>query len=219
MNTIIFDLDGTLLPLDMDNFADKYFEESGAYFSDLMDGKKFVKHLLSTAQTMVENIEPRTNEEVFMEAFENGIDGDITVYQDRFLDFFDTAFLKTKDCTFKTPIIKKAIQTLKEKDYNLVIATNPVFPLKAIIHRIHWADLDPSDFSYISCYEKNHYCKPQIQFFEEVLSDIGKKAAECLMVGNDVQEDLIAGNLGIKTFLIEDYLLHRTNEVIKTDSG
>jgi FMN phosphatase YigB (HAD superfamily) len=106
---------------------------------------------------------------------------------------------------------------LKSKGYKLVIATNPLFPLKAILHRINWAGLDPDDFIYISSYEKNHYCKPQVKFYEEVLNGIGRKPEECMMVGNDVQEDLISGSLGVKTFLIKDYLLHRTNEPIKTD--
>jgi len=92
-----------------------------------------------------------------------------------------------------------------------------LFPRKAILHRINWAGLKPEDFIYISSYEKNHYCKPQIKFYEEILKDIGKSAEKCLMVGNDVQEDLIAGKLGMKTFLITDHMLHRTKEVVKTD--
>jgi FMN phosphatase YigB (HAD superfamily) len=115
------------------------------------------------------------------------------------------------------PFMQKSVNILREKGYQLVIATNPLFPLKAIEHRIRWAGFEPSDFSYISYFENNHFCKPQIEFYREVLRDIGKKPEECLMVGNDVQEDVIANKLGIKVYLITDQLLHRTGEEIKAD--
>jgi hypothetical protein len=35
--------------------------------------------------------------------------------------------------------------------------------------------------------------------------------------GYDVQEDLVAGKLGIKTFLIRDNIIHRTDEQIYAD--
>ncbi len=113
--------------------------------------------------------------------------------------------------------MRKSIDVLKLKGYQLVLATNPIFPIKAILHRINWAGFAPEEFSYISCFEKNHYCKPQIKFYEEVLSEIGKKPEECLMVGNDVQEDMVVHSLGVKTYLVEDHLIHRTDEPIVVD--
>jgi FMN phosphatase YigB (HAD superfamily) len=91
-----------------------------------------------------------------------------------------------------------------------------MFPRKAILHRIEWAGLDPKDFIYITSYEDNHYCKPQLHFYQEILDVIGKKPEQCMMVGNDVQEDLIALNLGMDTFLVKDHMIHRTEEAIKS---
>jgi len=54
-----------------------------------------------------------------------------------------------------------------------------------------------------------HFCKPNLEYFEEVLSFIDRKPEECLMVGNDVEEDLAAGALGMKTYLVEDFILDR----------
>jgi FMN phosphatase YigB (HAD superfamily) len=217
MNTVLFDLDGTLLPMDIEAFTKTYFTEISNYFSDLMNGKELISHILISTDIMVKNLEERTNEEVFMEAFKTKIQDNMDTFQKRFDTFYDTAFLKVRETVKDMPLICKSIELLKTKGYKLVIATNPLFPLKAILHRIKWAGLDPDDFIYISSYEKNHYCKPQIKFYEEVLSCIGKEPSECMMIGNDVQEDLIAGNLGIKTFLIRDFMLHRTDEPIKAD--
>ena len=217
MNTILFDLDGTLLPMDTNAFTESYFMELAYAFKDLIKGEELGRNIWASTKAMVENVEDRVNEEVFMEDFAKRIDGDIEEYQKRFDEFYDTRFLNVKSTVSESEYIKKSVELLKEKGYNLVIATNPLFPRKAILHRINWAGLKPEDFSYISSYEKNHFCKPQIKFYEEILKDIGKRAEECLMVGNDVQEDLVAGKLGIKTYLIKDNLLHRTKEDIKTD--
>jgi len=217
MNTILFDLDGTLLPMNTDAFARAYFNEIACYFSDLIHGKELIAHILGSTKAMVTNTEFKTNEEVFMEDFRTKVGSDIDLYKERFDSFYDTGFLNLKESIFQAPLMIKAVNIIKEKGYNMVVATNPQFPLKAILHRIKWAGLDPNDFIYISSYEKNHYCKPQIKFYEEILKDIGKAPEECLMVGNDVEEDLIAGELGIKTYLIKDHIQNSNEKEVACD--
>jgi FMN phosphatase YigB (HAD superfamily) len=215
-DTVLFDLDGTLLPLDMERFIKIYFAEMGRKFSDLIDGRQLMDHIWTATGAMVANLEPRTNATVFMEKFGRLIQGDLAVYQERFDQFYDEGFLKVKEAVVENNHIKESAGILKRKGYQLVIATNPLFPRKAIEHRIRWAGFEPEDFSYITCYEHNHYCKPQLQFYEEVLREIGKGPGDCLMVGNDVQEDMIAAGLGIETYLITDYLIHRTKEPVNS---
>lgn len=217
MNTILFDLDGTVLPVDLLLFEKIYFQELANTFSDLMTPDELAKNIWGSTKAMVQNIEYRTNEEVFMEDFTSRINTDITALQKRFDDFYDTDFFKIKEAVRDVKCMKDSVKLLKGKGYNLVIATNPLFPAKAIHHRIRWAGFEPEYFSYISTFEKNHYCKPQLKYYEEILKDIDKRPEDCLMVGNDVQEDIIAGKLGIKTFLITNNLLHRTEDDIAAD--
>jgi FMN phosphatase YigB (HAD superfamily) len=216
IDTILFDLDGTLLPLDMKKFTEIYFNEMGYMFKDMIEPKLLVKYVWAATQEMVSNTEYKTNEEVFMKKFSELIGGDITEYQTQFDDFYDTLFHKTREAVQSQSLIRDSIDILKAKNYKLVIATNPMFPRKAILHRIEWAGLDPKDFIYITSYEDNHYCKPQLHFYQEILDVIGKKPEQCMMVGNDVQEDLIALNLGMDTFLVKDHMIHRTEEAIKS---
>lgn len=212
LKTIIFDLDGTLLPLDMNKFMHIYFKEMGIAFHDMTDPKKLVDNVWKATDVMIDNLEYRTNEEVFMEAFQKLIDGDLEVYKKRFDEFYDKGFLKVRESVTSLPIIGETVKLLKEKGYEVVVATNPMFPRKAILHRVAWAGFQESDFKYITCYENNHYCKPQIQFYEEVLREVGQPAEECMMVGNDVEEDLIAGKLGMDTYLITDNLIQRCKD-------
>ena len=219
-DTILFDLDGTLLPLDMEKFTKIYFYEMGCMFRDMIDPQLLAKYIWTATLEMVGNTEYKTNEEVFMDRFSKLIDGDINRYKERFDSFYDTLFLKTEEAAERQSLIIESISILKKKNYKLVVATNPLFPRKAIHQRIEWAGLDLKDFEYITSYEDNHFCKPQPEFYKEVLDIIGKRPEQCLMVGNDVQEDLIALKLGIKTFLIKDNMIHRTEEAfISTYEG
>ncbi len=214
LDTILFDLDGTLLPLELDRFTQVYFTEMGLMFKDLIAPEQLVKYIWAATKEMVNNTEPRTNETIFMECFGRLINGDLRIYQERFDRFYDEGFLKTRIAVSNNSDMANSVKLLREKGYQLVIATNPLFPQKAIHHRIRWAGFEPADFSYITSYEANNFCKPQLQFYQEVLDSIGKQPEQCLMVGNDVQEDLIAGGLGINTCLITNHLIHRTAEPI-----
>lgn len=208
MNTVLFDLDGTLLSMNMDRFMELYFYHMGKYFEDIIDTKLLAKGLWASTEAMVKSLDERTNEQVFLEDFAGRIDGSIDLYKERFENFYDTEFLKVKEAVLDNSIIQSSVKLLKEKGYEMVIATNPLFPQKAIYHRIRWAGFEPEDFKYITFYEQNHYCKPQVKYYEEVLDAINKAPQDCLMVGNDVVEDMIAAKLGIKTFLIEDNILN-----------
>lgn len=217
MDTILIDLDGTLLPMDMPSFEKLYFEGLGKVCADLISPNELVPLIWGSTKAMVRNTEYKTNEEVFMENFSKVIAGDLAVYQKRFDTFYDTEFMNARESVRDVKAMRESIKLLKEKGYTIVIATNPIFPQKATYTRIAWAGFSPQDFAYISTFEKNHFCKPQLNYYEEVLKDINKTPEECLMVGNDVQEDLIAKKLGIKTYLITDNLLHRTDDEIITD--
>lgn len=217
INTFLFDLDGTLLSMDMKLFEKLYFSSISEKLSDLIEPKELINNIWASTNAMIQNLEYKTNEEVFMGDFQKRIEGDLEIYKERFNRYYDTDFIKTRAAVLENKLIIKSVKILKEKGYKTVVATNPIFPMKAIEQRIRWAGFEPDDFEYISNYENNHYCKPQLQFYDEILRDINKDASECIMVGNDVQEDLVAGKMGIKTFLIKNHLIHRTREEINPD--
>ena len=217
MNTILFDLDGTLLPIDMKLFEKIYFKTLCEYFSDIMDAESLINHIWSSTKVMVENTDPITNEEIFMKDFSNRVKDKFPIFKSRFNDYYNSSFLEMKSSVKILDDLRDSVLSLKDKGYKLILATNPLFPKDAINHRISWAGFSPDFFDYITYFENNHYCKPQLKYYEEILKDINKKPEECLMVGNDVQEDLIAGKLGIKTYLITDNLLHKTDEAIYCD--
>lgn len=212
INTILFDLDGTLLPMDFDQFMTLYFYHMGRHFDGLIEGKQLAKAILEATEVMVQTNDGRSNSDVFMDHFATLIDGDIEEYKDQFAKYYETLFEHVQAATKSSDEMKKSVDILTKKGYQLVIATNPLFPYRANLHRLRWAGFSIDQFSYMTSFEENHYCKPYPQFYQEVLDIIGKQPQECMMIGNDVFDDLPAGKLGIETYLITDCLLNKYNQ-------
>ena len=109
---------------------------------------------------------------------------------------------------------------IKTKDIKLVLATNPLFPAVATLERIKWAGLVASDFEVITTYEDNYYCKPNLNYYREILKRINCRPEECLMVGNDAREDMVVEKLGMDTYLLTECLINTEQEDIsKFKSG
>lgn len=218
IDTILFDLDGTLLPLDMEEFTLRYFNELCQKFSNIFEPKLLQEAIWSSTKYMISNIEKeKTNKECFFEDFQKRVDNNLEELFPIFDEFYIRDFINIKDAVNPNPKVKELIQILKEKGYNLVIATNPLFPKEAIYHRIDWAGLETSDFKLITTYENMHFCKPNVQYYEEILYLINRRPENVMMVGNDVQEDMIASTLGIKTYLVDDCVIDRKSPEYKSD--
>ena len=96
----------------------------------------------------------------------------------------------------------------------MVLATNPLFPNIATENRIKWAGLSPDDFLLYTTYDNSCRSKPNPQYYTEITEKLGLDPKECLMVGNDVGEDMVAEDLGMKVFLLTDCLINKTDKDI-----
>ncbi len=206
---ILFDLDGTLLPLDIDVFVRKYFEAVTPFFKNLVEPEVFLKNLISSTEAMINNPGGQTNEEVFMNSFLPSVGQDRETMYPRFNIFYEQEFPKLKKYAGYSDWAAKVVGCLVEKGYSNVLATNPLFPRLAIEERMSWAGIDRFPWALVTTYENSHGCKPGIHYYQEICAKLGVSASDCLMVGNDVQEDMIAGTIGMDTFLVTDYLIDR----------
>lgn len=219
MNTIVFDLDGTLLPMDMQKFMDIYNTELAKAFYGIEEPREIVEKLWASTKHTIKSEDGKKNLETFFEDFEKRIVGDIKDYHNIFETFYDAGFLNAKESTWVADEVVESIKVLKEKGYRLVIATNPMLPLKANYHRISWAGLNKDDFEYISCFEENTFCKPNLAFYNEVIAKASIDPKNAIMVGNDVEEDMIAKNVGMKTYLITDCVIDRGSNIEPDHKG
>ncbi len=210
---LLFDLDGTLLNIDMDYFLPRYFAKMASMAQDhgYQGADRLMKQIWQSTEKMIANVNPhKTNEEVFFEDFYRNWPHPAEEF-DKFFDmFYRDEFPKLNVFCQPFPGVPQMMEHLfLQRDFKIVIATNSVFPLTAIKSRLDWAGVGHFDYDFITSYETMHYCKPQPHYYEEICDVIGVKADNCLMVGNDTGEDLVAGQVGMKTFLVKDMLIDK----------
>ena len=213
MNTILFDLDGTLLNIDANEFMKVYMEKLYPRLSSIFTMDDFYNYMNSSIIAAIKSEDDKkTNEEIFIETFREMSGKDMKEIYAHINAFYDNEYTKIEGMYSRSKYMIKAVELLKKKKYNLVVATNPLFPENAVNQRIKWAGLDPNDFVLITSIEKMSFCKPNPKYYSQILNMISKDAKDCIMVGNDVQEDLIASSVGIKTYLVEDNIINRLDE-------
>lgn len=208
LKTVLFDLDGTLLPMDQEHFTKAYFKLLAARLAPLgYEPGKLVESIWAGTTAMVKNDGSRTNEEAFWETFA-AIYGE-RVKQDRAVidDFYSHEFNQARAACGFNPAAAETVKRLKAAGKEVVLATNPIFPQTATQNRIRWAGLEPEDFRLFTTYENACYCKPNPDYYREILKKIGRRPEECLMVGNDATEDGAAEQAGISVFLLTDCLI------------
>jgi FMN phosphatase YigB (HAD superfamily) len=214
---LLFDLDGTLLPMDMDVFTKAYFLGVTRKFAHLRPDKLIDDILHGTAR-MIKNCDRNfTNREVFWADFSARLGSPTGVIEPLFTAFYDREFASLRQVTLANPLARPLMENLFRQGFRVAIATNPIFPERAIRERLRWLEIDDLPYDLVTGYETMHFCKPNPDYYTEVLELLEVSPGDCLMIGNDVEEDLVAGKLGIRTFLVEDCLLNPKNLPIKTD--
>lgn len=212
INTILFDLDGTLLAFDQNEFIKLYFAGIEEKFLHHGYPKGVVLNaVFEGVKAMLANDGSISNEQAFWDRFSVFLPDQLYFFEKEFLDYYQTDFNEIKKIVKENEYDHKAIKVLKEKNYQLVLATNPLFPQVATYNRIKWGDLNKNDFSLITTFENSSFCKPNPKYYLEILEKINKNPNECMMVGNDVEEDLVAAKLGIDTYLITDNIINSQN--------
>ena len=207
---ILFDLDGTLLPMDQDLFIKDYFTRLSKKLAPHgYDPETLFGNLWKGVGAMVMNDGACMNEDVFWKAFEKSYGEKVHEDKPIFESFYANEFQETASVCGKNPKAKACVDAIKEKGYHVVLATNPLFPSIATESRIRWAGFEPDAFEYFTTYENARFCKPNLKYYEEVLQHIGARPEECMMVGNDVDEDMVAEKLGMKVFLLTDCLINK----------
>lgn len=215
ITTVLFDLDGTLLPMDQDTFVKDYFGRlSRRLIPQGYEPKSLINAIWAGTAAMVKNDGSSTNEEAFWKKFCE-IFGDAAKKDMPYFDaFYREEFDLVKASCGYTEKAKEAVQKIKAMGFKVALATNPIFPSIATEYRMQWAGLDRNDFELYTTYENSCHCKPNVDYYKDVLNSLGVKAEECLMIGNDVTEDMIAETLGMKVFLLTHSLINKENKDI-----
>lgn len=221
---ILFDLDGTLLPMDMKTFTEGYFRD--LYKTVNMPEipvESFIDAIWKGTYAMMKNDGAKTNRDVFWDTFAKILDYDedmVNAIDAKCLAFYGNEFKNAKRFCMENPLAKVAVEVAREKADVVVLATNAIFPLVGQITRLGWIDLKEEDFDLITCYEKEYFCKPNPKYFGSIMEKMGLKPEECLMIGNDEREDMLCASMaGIDSYLVEDTMIPYSEKPWEGEKG
>ena len=206
---VFFDLDGTLLPIDMDTFLKNYFNDIAAFAQARgYEPKRFISALNAGVKSMIAET-GGLNSERFWNTFVSHMDASkLDEYQhvmdEYYAEHFDSLGALATNID---PNAACMVKTLKEKGYPLYLTTMPLFPRIAVEKRLAWANVPAESFDRITTYDNSTSTKPHSAYFAENVEAIGLKPEEILMVGNNTREDLAALKVGLDAYLVTDWLL------------
>jgi FMN phosphatase YigB (HAD superfamily) len=211
---ICFDLDGTLLPMDVDEFMSAYFKRIAAFVAARgLDPALFMQGLKEGTRAMAANMADEVNAVAFWRRFGQVYAGDAWTpeLEAHVLQiagqFYETDFAHVGDGFVADGASARVVCKLMQKGYPLMLTTMPMFPLVAVKHRLAWAGVDAAIFGRITNYENSKSIKPRLTYFAENLAAAGVRAQDVLMVGNNTMEDMAFLQLGADGYLITDWLL------------
>lgn len=207
---ILFDLDGTLLRVEMRSFIPRYVAGFYACCDDLVELAPLQRAMRAGIRLLLEiECGKRSNEERFFTFLAGRLQLEEDLLHARFLRFLATGLEPLSDAIFEIPEADSLLECCRQAQIPLALATNPVFPQALIEARCRWAGLDLDHFALLTSLENSYYCKPQAGYFIEVAAKLGVNPRDCLMVGNDTSHDLAATETGMTTWLVDSYMLER----------
>ena len=205
---VLFDLDGTLLDIDIDGFLRDYFGALGPVVAEVLgdgvDSETGLRCVVESTSAMMQPHADRTNQEAFNARFREltGVDLDLEEYALPFERFYAEVFPTLRSAIGPRDGAREVVQTALDLGLTVAVATNPIFPASAIRERMRWAHVEDLGVSVVTTYEIMHATKPLPAYYTETAGLIQTRPAECLMVGDDRVLDMGAADVGMRTFYV-----------------
>ncbi|MBY8979780.1 MAG: HAD-IA family hydrolase [Candidatus Lokiarchaeota archaeon] len=201
IRTILFDLDGTLIDVDLNQFIPSYLKLLANSVAHLIPPKKFVSALLKASESVNANDGLISNEDAFAKAFfpiEGYSKEDIDPY---FTKFYENKFKELQKYTTRKFVAREVVQKAFDNDFKVIIATTPVLPMTAIMQRLEWGGIGDFSYSLVTSIENSYATKPNLLYYQLIFKYLKLSPNECLMVG-DEDKDMVCAKLGSQTFLV-----------------
>lgn len=209
LKAVFFDLDGTLLPLNEDEFLKMYFKlMSGKMINYGFEPKALIDNIWNGTKLMYKNDGAKTNEEVFWDYFASVYGKDVLNMKDEFDKFYTNEFKQLIACCEENKLAKEIVDYVNDNNLLCVLSTNPIFPKVGTLTRMGFIGLEESDFEFVTAYENYNFTKPNPMYFKGLLDKYNLKPEEVILFGNNEYEDAWCANqVGIKTYMVGNYLI------------
>lgn len=202
IKTICFDLDGTLVEMNP-LFKAPLLTMSMIRFFHVIPPWKFFKSFKIAVKTMLHHQEDQSNFSIFVKSLSAQSNlKDETLIKKAIQEILEIDFPKLKIFFYPVKDAKQTLKIAQELGFNIILATNPVFPRKAVETRLMGGGFKSEDFPLMTHAENMTRCKPKVEYYKELLIRFNLDPQECLMIGNDVKKDTPAFDVGMKTFIL-----------------
>ena len=186
LKAVLFDLDGTLLPMHEFEFIQQYGELLGIKMSKLgLDGNKLGKLIWTSMDLMNLSDGSKSNDEIFDQTFITFYGDEAKKYKDILLDYYANEFSGTKNICKDNPLAKPIVNFVKKNNLLCILATNPVYPKVATINRLNFLGLKESDFDMITYHENSRYTKSNPKYYLDLLAKFNLKPEEVILFVNN----------------------------------
>jgi len=207
LGAVLFDLDGTLLDIDVDRFLVDYFGALGPVVAEVLgidDPHAGLRAIYDATDAMIAPHPDTTNRDEFNARFESltGVNLDLEEFALPFERFYAEVFPTLRGSLGPNEGARKAVETALDLGLKVAIATNPIFPADAIKERMRWADVVDLPVNVVTTYENMLATKPLPAYFTQTATMLGVEPTRCLMVGDDRVLDMTAADVGMRTFYV-----------------
>lgn len=217
LHAVFLDLDNTMVLFDERSYFRQYFAKITPEFSDLFTPGEFEERYLRAALSLKGNTGAVSNRDFFLENFCNGDACQGKAIWRRFMTFYGDGHSRIRVDASVPDGLNGVLDALRRSGLKLVIASNPVFPAAAQKGRLAWGDIDPGQFDFFTEIENMTFVKPRIGYYRQICQKIGEPPEACLMVGNDLQNDMVAKRAGLKTYLTREVARFDATSLSLTD--
>lgn len=218
IRAVLFDLDGTLIDVDMQLFIPAYLRR----LADRLEPHAAPRQTLRTLNAAVMAMLGKTDgehslEELLRIMLANELQLDWADYQAGLAACCDNDLEALRPLVRPHPLARALVEACLSRGWRVALATNPVFPRAVIDARLVWGGLDDLPFQPVTSYETSRLCKPHSGFFTDLLGELDLPPQACLMIGNDTLHDLSAGRAGLATCLLTTWRIDRASPSFPAD--
>ena len=140
MKNFLFDMDGTLLPMDLNYFGKLYFGALIKWFDARgLDGKAYFDAMMKSVEAIYKGDGSKTNAQKYWECFTalTGVGEDEG--NELFNAFYASDFVAAKQsCSYSSDMVE-TVRILQRAGITPYLTTNAIVPLTAIQVRLAWA--------------------------------------------------------------------------------
>ncbi len=187
---LLVDLDNTLVGIDVDAFIERYTAAVAARVAPGQPDRGQAVIAGATYRMLTQRDTGRTNRDRLLEALAAEV-GDDAADLWRRLEEASTAVLPTlRTLAHPLPGARETVLEARRRGLRVALATNPIYPRAVIVERMRWAGLDEGDVDHVASLEVSTDTKPHAAYFAGLAEALGLDLAQCLMVGDDPDQDI-----------------------------